>query len=87
MFKRKLIRTSKESLDNTTNTNKYLKELTKKTIEECIMALNEIQDIQAIKISEEDKDKMRNSIINKKRTEFVTKIIELDDLQNQTNSK
>ncbi len=52
-------------------------------LEEAIMTINEIQDIQAIKIAEEEKDKMRNSIVNCKRKEFTDKIIELDRLSKQ----
>lgn len=55
----------------------------KNILEEAIMTINEIQDIQAIKIAEEEKDKMRNSIINCKRKEFTDKIIELDRLSKQ----
>lgn len=78
MLKRRINKALKESLDKTIEENKYLREILKKQIEDSILALNEIQDIQAIKISETEKDMLRNSIINKKRTEFVTKIIELD---------
>lgn len=50
------------------------------------MTINQIQDVQTINISEADKDMMRNSIINKKRTEYVTKIIELDRPEKSSNS-
>lgn len=50
----------------------------KNMLEEIIMTINEIQDIQALGISEREKDIMRNNIINCKRSDFVNKIIELD---------
>lgn len=50
----------------------------KNLLEDMIMVINEIQDIQAIGISEKEKDCMRNSIINCKRSEYTDKIIELD---------
>lgn len=50
------------------------------------MTINEVQDVQAINISEAEKDIMRNSIINKKRTDYVTKIIELDRSGKLSNS-
>jgi hypothetical protein len=50
----------------------------KNMLEEIIMTINEIQDIQALGISEREKDIMRNNIINCKRSDFVSKIIELD---------
>lgn len=62
------------------NLENKLKEL----LEDFVMAINEIQDIQAMKIREEEKDKMRNSIINNKRTKYVTKLIELSNT-NQSN--
>lgn len=86
MLERRINKALKESLDKTIEENKYLREILKKQIEDSILALNEIQDIQAIKISEAEKDMLRNSIINKKRTEFVTKIIELDDSGKHSNS-
>ena len=48
-------------------------------LDDFVMTINELQDIQAMKINEEEKDKMRNSIINVKRTKYVTKIIELSN--------
>lgn len=53
-------------------------------LEDFVMTINELQDIQAMKIKEEEKDKMRNSIINNKRTKYVTKLIELSNT-NQSN--
>lgn len=86
MLERKINKALKESLDKTIEENKYLREALKEQIEDSILTINEIQDIQAIKISETEKDMLRNSIINKKRTEFVTKIIELDSLGKHSNS-
>lgn len=56
-----------------------LQNKTKELLEDFVMTINELQDIQAMKIKEEEKDKMRNSIINNKRTKYVTKLIELSD--------
>lgn len=86
MLERKINKALKESLDKTIEENKYLRKTLKEQIENSILTINEIQDIQAIKISESEKDILRNSIINKKRTEFVTKIIELDGLGKHSNS-
>lgn len=55
----------------------------KNILEDAIMTINEIQDIQSIGISGEEKDIMRNNIITTKRSEFVDKIIELDRLSKQ----
>jgi len=52
----------------------------KNLLEEAIMTINQIQDIQAIGITEKEKDIMRNNIINCKRSEYVQKLIELDNL-------
>ena len=68
-------------------TKKNNKEIQKVLLDDFVMTINEIQDIKAINISEKEKDHMRNSIINKKRTEYVTKLIELsNDTQNIDNS-
>lgn len=61
-----------------------LQNKTKELLEDFVMTINELQDIQAMKIKEEEKDKMRNSIINNKRTKYVTKLIELSNT-NQSN--
>ena len=87
MFESRIIKTLKKSLDNSTNENKNLRKLLKEYLEDSIMTINQVQDIQALGNTEREKDIMRNNIINKKRTEYVTKIIELDDLPNQTNSR
>lgn len=56
------------------------KDMQKLLLNDFIMTINEIQDIQAIKnLSEEEKDHMRDTIISKKRTEYVTKLIELEN--------
>lgn len=55
MLERRINKALKESLDKTIEENKYLREILKKQIEDSILALNEIQDIQAIKISEAEK--------------------------------
>lgn len=55
----------------------------KNLLEEVIMVINEIQDIKAIQKSEEEKDIMRDSIINCKRSEFIDKIMELDHISKQ----
>ena len=54
-------------------------EIQKKMLDDFIMTINEIQDVQEIKATEEEKDKMRNSIIEYKRTQYVTKLIELSN--------
>lgn len=70
---------------------KYIKELEKniklihknnrktqeQILEDFVMTINEIQDVEAIEISEVEKIKKRNSIINNKRTKLITKLIEL----------
>lgn len=52
-------------------------EIQKKMLDDFIMTINEIQDVQEIKATEEEKDKMRNSIIDNKRTKCLEKLIEL----------
>lgn len=86
MLQERLAKTTKKALDAATNENKYLREQLKKQIEDSIMTINQIQDVQAINISEAEKDIMRNNIINAKRTEYVTKIIELDRPRKSSNS-
>lgn len=78
MFEKRINKNLQKAYNNALNENKHLREELKKQIEDSIMTINEVQDVQAISISEAEKDMMRNSIINKKRTEYVTKIIELD---------
>lgn len=86
MLQERLAKATKKALDAAANENKYLREQLKKQIEDSIMTINQIQDVQAINVSEAEKDTMRNSIINAKRTEYVTKIIELDRPRKSSNS-
>lgn len=82
MFIKTVLRQGKyitELEQNLKLTKKNSKDIQKLLLDDFVMTINEIQDIQAMKIDEEEKDKMRNSIINKKRTEYVTKIIELSN--------
>lgn len=79
----KLNKTLRQTINNQSDEikilRKQLREKQKELLEDFIMTINELQDIQAIKIKEEEKDKMRNSIINNKRTKYVTKLIELSN--------
>lgn len=86
MFEKRINKNLQKAYNNALDENKYLREELKKQIEDSIMTINEVQDVQAINISEAEKDMMRNSIINKKRTEYVTKIIELDRPGKSSNS-
>lgn len=82
MFIKTVLRQGKciaELEQNLKLTKKNSKDIQKLLLDDFVMTINEIQDIQAMKIDEKEKDKMRNSIINKKRTEYVTKIIELSN--------
>ena len=87
MFEKRINKNLQKAYNNALEENKYLREQLKKQIEDSIMTINEVQDIQSINISEAEKDMMRNSIINKKRTDYVTKIIELDRSGKSSNSK
>lgn len=87
MFEKRINKSLQKAYNNALEENKYLREQLKKQIEDSIMTINEVQDIQSINISEAEKDMMRNSIINKKRTDYVTKIIELDRSGKSSNSK
>ena len=60
-------------------TKKNSKDIQKILLDEFIMTINEIQDIQSFDLSEEEKDEMRNEIINHVRTKYVTKLIELSN--------
>ena len=75
MFEKRINKSLQKAYNNALEENKYLREQLKKQIEDSIMTINEVQDIQSINISEAEKDMMRNSIINKKRTDYVTKIL------------
>lgn len=82
MFIKTLIRQGKYISELEKNI-KLIKENNRETqkllLDDFIMTINEIQDVESIKESEKEKDRMRNSIINKKRTEYVTKLIELSN--------
>ena len=74
----KLNRTLRKVINNQASEIKHLKQEQKKQIDDFVMTINELQDIQKIKEkSEEEKDQMRDSIINCKRTKYVIKLIEL----------
>ena len=60
-------------------TKKNSKDIQKILLDEFIMTINEIQDIQSLDLSEEEKEEMRNEIINHVRTKYVTKLIELSN--------
>lgn len=50
----------------------------KNMLDDFIITINEIQDIDAIKEkTEEEKKQLRNRIIDKKRIDYLTKLIEL----------
>ena len=60
-------------------TKKNCKDIQKQLLDDFIMTINEVQDIQSLNLSEEEKDQMRNTIINHTRTKYVTKLIELSN--------
>ena len=60
-------------------TKRNNKEIQKQLLDEFIITINQIQDIQSLNLSEEEKDEMRNTIINHTRTKYVTKLIELSN--------
>ena len=60
-------------------TKRNCKDIQKQLLEEFIMTINEIQDIQALNLPEEEKDQMRNTIIDHTRTKYITKLIELSN--------
>lgn len=86
MFEKRINKSLQKAYNNALEENKHLREQLKKQIEDSIMTINQIQDVQAINVSEAEKDIMRNNIINAKRTEYVTKIIELDRPRKSSNS-
>lgn len=60
--------------------NKTHKNEKKNMLDDFVMTINEIQDVDAIKEkTEEEKKQLRDSIINAKRTKYVTKLIELSN--------
>lgn len=69
----------KVMIENRDNLIDQLRKTQNELLEEFVMTINQLQDIQAMKIREEEKDKMRNCIINNKRTKYVTKLIELSN--------
>lgn len=79
----KLNKTLRQTINNQSDEIKFLRkqlrEKQKELLDDFIMTINEIQDVEATKESEKEKDKMRNSIINNKRTKYVTKLIELSN--------
>ena len=82
MFTKTLIRQGKCIIELEKNIEVIKKdniEIQKKMLDDFIMTINEIQDVQEIKATEEEKDKMRNSIIDNKRTKCLEKLIELSD--------
>lgn len=60
-------------------TKKNSKDIQKILLDEFIMTINQVQDIQSLNLPEEEKDEMRNAIINHARTKYVTKLIELSN--------
>ena len=81
MFKSNTNKSSEETLNKLIDENNQLKKLFKEQLEDSIMTINQVQDIQALGNTEREKDIMRNNIINKKRTDYVTKIMELDKVK------
>lgn len=76
----RLNRTLRNVINNQESEIKHLKSEQKKQIGDFVMTINELQDIQKLKEkTEEEKDQMRDSIINYKRTIYVTKLIELSN--------
>lgn len=83
----KLIKTLNNTLLKTINNQsdeiKYLrnqlKEQQEKLLEDFIITINELQDTHSMHIEEEDKQKVRNSIIDYKRKQYVEKLIELSN--------
>lgn len=69
----------KELEKNIKLTHKNYRDIQEKILEDFVMTINEIQDVEAIEISEIEKIKKRNSIINNKRTKLIIKLIELSN--------
>lgn len=65
-------------------TKKNSKEMQKQMLDEFIMTINEIQDIEALNYPEKEKTHMRNTIIDNARTKYVTKLIELSNICQET---
>lgn len=60
-------------------THRNNEDIQKAQIDDFIMTLNEIQDVEVMKIPEAEKNIHRNNIIVNKRTELLTKLIELSN--------
>ena len=70
------------------NLKRQLRVIQEKLIDDFIITINEIQDVQARPIEEKQKDKLRDNIIDHKRLEYVSKVIELSNTdQSIDNSK
>lgn len=69
----------KELEKNIKLTHKNYRDIQEKILEDFVMTINEIQDVEAMKKSEIEKIKMRNRIINSKRTKLIIKLIELSN--------
>ena len=69
----------KELEKNVKLTHKNYRDIQEKILEDFVMTINEIQDVEAMKKSEIEKNKKRNSIIDNKRTKLITKLIELSN--------
>lgn len=61
------------------NLKKQLRIIQEKLIDDFIITINAIQDVQARPIEEKQKDKLRDNIIDHKRLEYVSKVIELSN--------
>lgn len=62
-------------------TKRNCKDMQKRLLNEFILTINEVQDIQTLNLPEEEKDEMRNSIINNARTKYIEKLIELSNCE------
>lgn len=56
---------------------KETRNIQKKLLEDFITTINEIQDTHSMHIAEDEKQKIRNSIVDYKRKQYVEKLIEL----------
>lgn len=79
----KLDKTLRKTIKNQSKEIKYLRKRLKGTqisqLEYFIMTINEIQDVQAIRVNENEKDRLRNNIIDRNRMECMSKITELSN--------
>ena len=83
----KRIKESNEELRDEYNNHLILKYDYEKTLRSTIIDLLDIQDISGLGISEEEKNKNRNVIIDKIIKDFSNKINELDELTKTSSSK